>query len=372
MADIGTWLALKSVPGVGNHLYKQFIERFSAPENVFSAPEAELIAVEGVSPKLARAIRVHRPDGAVRAEIQRAGDLGCRIITFNDPEYPSLLRHIHDPPPYLYVRGRLATFENGIAVVGARKASSYGMAVAQRLAGELSMMGWTIISGMARGIDTSAHKGAIDVAGRTVAVMGSGFAEIYPPENRVLFNRICEQGAVISEFPVQESPNAYNFPARNRIISGMTLGTVVVEASSKSGSLITARLAAEQGREVFAVPGSIHSHTSEGTHNLLKQGAKLVTTAEDIIEEFPRFQGRATGRSVDTATRGPVGASVGLTLDQASLLKMIDAYPVHIDDLCRRAGMDIGRLSGLLLNLELKGLIYQRPGKYFCLKEESH
>lgn len=428
MADIGTWLALKSVPGVGNHLYKQLIERFSTPEKVFSAAEAELIAVEGVSPKLARAVRVHRrPDAAVRAEIQRAGDLGCRIITFNDPEYPSLLRHIHDPPPYLYVRGRLATLENGIAVVGARKASSYGMAAARRLARELSEMGWTIVSGMARGIDTSAHKGALDGAGRTVAVMGSGFAEIYPPENRVLFDRICEQGAVISEFPVQEPPNAYNFPARNRIISGMTLGTVVVEASSKSGSLITARLAAEQGREVFAVPGSIHSHTSEGTHNLLKQGAKLVTTVEDIIEEFPRFQGRtikhgtaagvettgssgvnsgdrpvlrgedawsgelpigsdsdvggnivgvsvgrSAGRSADTATRGPAGVSTGLTPDQAGVLEIIDAYPVHIDDLCRRAGMDIGRLSGLLLNLELKGLIYQRPGKYFCLKEEPH
>lgn len=376
MADIGTWLALKSVPGVGNHLYKQLIERFSIPEKVFSATEAELIAVEGVSPKLARAVRAHRrPDASVRAEIQRAGDLGCRIITFNDPEYPSLLRHIHDPPPYLYVRGRLATLENGIAVVGARKASGYGMAAARRLAGELSMMGWTIVSGMARGIDTSAHKGALDGAGPTVAAMGSGFAEIYPPENRVLFDRICEQGAVISEFPVQEPPNAYNFPARNRIISGMTLGTVVVEASSRSGSLITARLAAEQGREVFAVPGSIHSHTSEGTHNLLKQGAKLVTTAEDIIEEFPRFQCRTIKHgtaAADAATRGPAGAFADLTPDQAGVLKMIDAYPVHIDDLCRRAGMDIGRLSGLLLNLELKGLIYQRPGKYFCLKEEPH
>ncbi len=386
MADIGTWLALKSVPGVGNHVYKQLIVKFTTPEKVFSANETELMEVEGVSPRLARAIRTHRFEAGPREEIQRAGQLGCRIISFNSPDYPSLLRHIPDPPPYLYVRGRFPVFENSIAVVGARQASGYGKAAARRLAGELAAMGWTIVSGMARGIDTAAHKGALEAGGRTIAVMGSGFAEIYPPENRILCDRIGEQGAMLSEFPVHEPPNAYNFPARNRIISGMTLGTVVVEASAKSGSLITARLAAEQGREVFAIPGSIHSHTSQGTHSLLKQGAKLVTTVEDIIEEFVRFQVPAavggTGVSPENpgpldkkpALSGPAGSAVvspNLSPDHAALLEMIDAYPVHIDDLCRKSGMDAGRLSGLLLTLELKGLIVQQPGKYFCLKEES-
>ena len=387
MADIGVWLALKGVSGVGNHLYKRLIERFSTPDKVFAATDVDLTGVEGVSQRLARAIRAQRVDAAVREEIKRAQDLGCRIVTFNDPDYPSLLRHIHDPPPYLYVRGHLTASENKIAVVGARKASGYGMASARRLAGELSDRGWTIVSGMARGIDTAAHKGALEGSGGTIAVMGSGFAEIYPPENRGLFDQICRQGAVISEFPITEPPNAYNFPARNRIISGMTLGTVIVEASSKSGSLITARLAAEQGREVFAVPGSIHSHTSEGTHSLLKQGAKLVTMTEDIIEEFPRFHTLAgnagiTGRPAScgcsaNSLNGPEingndAKPAGLTPDQVDVLNMIDAYPMHIDDLCRSAGMDMGRLSGLLLNLELKGLIVQRPGKYFCLKEEPH
>lgn len=395
MADIGAWLALKNVPGVGNLVYKLLLERFKTPENVFAATETELIGVKGVSPKLARTILAYRRGPAIRAEIQRVEGIGCRIVTFNDPDYPSLLQHTHDPPPYLYVRGRLMPMENPIAMVGARKASGYGMAAARRLSRELSGMGWTIVSGMARGIDTAAHKGALDGGGRTVAVMGSGFADIYPMENRELMDRIREQGAVISEFPVREPPNAYNFPARNRIIAGMTLGTVVVEASSKSGSLITARLAAEQGREVFAVPGSIHSHTSTGTHNLLKQGAKLVTRVDDIIEEFPRFQttavkcGDAAGAvgansgdghdlwggdasSVDEPAAMSGGAASGLTPEQIAVLGMLNAYPVHIDDLCRGAGMEPGRLSGLLLNLELKGLIVQRPGKYFCLKEEPH
>ena len=383
MADIGTWLALKSVPGVGNLVYKQLIAKFKTPEKVFAATEAALVEVEGISTRLARTLRTHRPGAGIRAEIRRAEELGCRIISFNDPDYPSLLRHIPDPPPYLYVRGRFPLFENGIAVVGARKASGYGMAAARRLAGELAAMGWTIVSGLARGIDTAAHKGALEGGGRTVAVMGSGFAEIYPPENRDLFERICDQGAVISEFSVNEPPNAYNFPSRNRIISGMTLGTVVVEASSRSGSLITARLAAEQGREVFAVPGSIHSHTSQGTHSLLKQGAKLVTSVEDINEEFTRFQVQASS-SIPEASIIKSGPSDGnpvpcgavgspdLSPDLMTVLKMIEHYPAHIDDLCRKSGMAAGRLSGLLLNLELKGLIVQRPGKYFCLKEEPH
>jgi DNA processing protein len=386
MADIGTWLALKSVPGVGNLVYKQLIVKFASPEKVFSATEAELTAVEGVSPRLARAVRTHRPGSGIREEIRRAGQLGCRIIPFDHPDYPSLLRHIPDPPPYLYVRGRFPFFDNSIAFVGARKASGYGMAAARRLAGELAAMGWTIVSGMARGIDTAAHKGALEAGGRTVAVMGSGFAEIYPPENRMLCDRIGEQGAVISEFSVNEPPNAYNFPARNRIISGMTLGTVVVEASAKSGSLITARLAAEQGREVFAIPGSIHSHTSQGTHSLLKQGAKLVTAVDDIIEEFARVQVQRTVDGIETSAENPgspdekrplphpagsAGLPADLSPEQLAVLTIIDAYPAHIDDLCRKSGVDAGRLSGLLLTLELMGLITQQPGKYFCLKEES-
>lgn len=371
MRHLLPWIALKQIPGVGNHLYKLLLDRFETPEGVFSAAESELLEIEGLGGRVAKAILAHRGTDPAKAEMRLAEKSGSRLVTFRDPEYPVLLREIHDPPPYLYVKGTIVDMQAGIAIVGSRNASQYGISMSRRLGYDLAASGMVIVSGMARGVDSAAHQGALDAGGKTAAVLGNGLGIIYPPENRSLFGRIVENGAVVSEFPVNEPPNAHNFPVRNRIISGMTLGTVVVEAARKSGSLITARLAAEQGREVFAVPGSANSPKSTGAHNLLKEGAKLVTCAADVLEEFPLLCPCGEKKAIQDKNilhRQNPGLSY-LGTEEAAVAGHLDAYPIHIDDLCRRSGMDISKVSAILLNLELKGLAVQLPGKYFSTRE---
>jgi len=355
-------MALKHIPGVGNHLYKTLLGRFETPEQVFQAKKADLMAVEGVSAKIAGNILAGPPSVAVNAELSRVQKCRCRIVPFTHEEYPPLLREIHDPPPFLYVLGRLDKCPYSIAVVGSRRATRYGLSMAGRLASDLADRGLTVVSGMARGIDTAAHKGALSAGGQTVAVLGSGLSVIYPPENRGLVKRICECGAVVTEFPLEEAPNAYNFPRRNRIIAGMSLGTVVIEAAAKSGSLITARLAGEQGREVFAMPGNINSRTSQGAHSLLKQGAKLVASAEDIIEEFPYLFLKS---EKNRGKEHNVKPERELSAEEIRVYDMLEPYPVHIDELSRQLEMGVSRLSAVLINLELKGLVVQSPGMYF-------
>ncbi len=390
---IHSWLALKTVPGVGNHLYKRLMKAFGEPVDVFRAKKSDLMAVDGVSSRVADAISGFRFPDAIDQEIDLAQQAGVRIIAFSHPEYPALLRHITDPPPYLYVKGHLDHTEKSIAMVGSRSASSYGITMARRLSRDLAARGLPIVSGMARGVDSAAHEGAIAAGGYTYAILGSGLGVIYPPENRKLFYKIAECGAVISEFPMMEAPNSYNFPARNRIIAGMSLGTIVVEAARKSGSLITARLAAEQNREVFAVPGNINSAKSTGAHNLLKQGAKLVACAQDVIEEFYQLQDvpvqnspvqnvpvpetpdkglppQSPEISNASSAKNPNLAGPGrenLTNEESLVYDSLDAYPMHIDALSRKTGLNVGRLSVVLLNLELKEMIVQSPGKYFNL-----
>jgi DNA processing protein len=279
-----------------------------------------------------------------------------------------LLLHIPDPPPLLYCYGSMAGRQCHIALVGSRKATAYGKINAKSLAGELAAKGISVVSGMARGIDTAAHLGAMEGGGGTVAVLGSGLECVYPAENLKIFHRIAENGAVISEFSLDAKPEPHHFPQRNRIISGMSLGTVVVEATDRSGSLITARLAAEQGREVFAVPGSIHAATAQGTHNLIRQGAKLVENAEDIIEEIAPQISASTDQPPGTGSPPPCPAApvqVPLTDEEARLLEAVGPYPVHIDELARRCSQDMGPMSAILLQLELKGAVVQEPGKYF-------
>ena len=363
MQNLRHWVALKYIPGVGDYLYKNLLDRFETPEKVFKAAKQELMAVDGVSDGLANDILSGPPAAAVSKELSRIKQTGCRIITFADNEYPPLLRETPDPPPYLYVNGQLGSCTQCIAVVGSRKATRYGISMAGKLSADLAEAGFTVVSGMARGIDTAAHEGALSVQGETIAVLGSGLSVIYPRENRLLADRMGQSGAVISEFALDEPPNAYNFPKRNRIIAGMSLGVVVVEAASRSGSLITARLAGEQGREVFAVPGNINSKTSTGAHNLLKQGAKLVDTAFDIIEEFPYlFLKSDKNRGNDHIVK-PVK---DLTADESRVYEKLEPYPVHIDELSRRLEMDIGQLSGILMSLEIKGMVSQSPGMYFA------
>jgi DNA processing protein len=254
---------------------------------------------------------------------------------------------------------------NSIAMVGSRNATDYGLATTNRLSRDLATLGITIVSGMAKGIDTAAHEGALMAKGKTIAVLGSGIGRIYPADNENLFHRIVETGAVISEFPFYAEPEAHHFPMRNRIISGMSLGTVIVEATLRSGSLITARLAAEQNREVFAVPGNIHSFKSTGTHTLIKQGAKLVENSKDIIEEIPLATHVSSQESEWDGQR--VDGLPTMSSAERHVLESLDHYPAHIDDIAHKLGRETGELLGLLLQLELKGMVKQSSGKFFCI-----
>ena len=358
------WFTLQSVPGVGALLYKRLIDRFGSARAALAAPVAELVRVPGVTARLAAAIGVCRATEAARREIAAATAAGVAIVALDDPAYPPLLGQIPDPPPLLYVRGRLAAHPPAIAVVGTRNATDYGLGTARRLAAHLAHSGLTVVSGMALGIDTAAHEGALEAGGITVAVLGSGLGRLYPPGNRRLATRIARSGAVISELPMTAGPDPHHFPRRNRIISGLCLGTVVVEAGRRSGALITARLAAEQNREVFAVPGSIRSFKSAGTHGLIRQGAKLVEHAQDILEEFPAL-GRVTAATAPLPPRPPPDPEAARVLDA------LDVYPVHIDALARDLAMPSGRLAGVLLTLELDGRVVQWPGKRFTRRGRS-
>jgi len=369
MDSIRPWFFLKSVPGVGNLLCKRLIDRFESPENIIQAAEQELLQVNGLTRRHVVAIRNHKLPDTVEAELTLIKGKNYRIVTLTDPDYPRLLREIPDPPPMLYVYGRLEGDSANLAVVGSRHATEYGLTTAKNLCESLSAYNLTIVSGMARGIDTAAHQGALAAGGNTIAVLGSGLEQIYPAENRKLYHRIAETGAVISEFPLMAKPEAHHFPIRNRVISGMSLGAVVVEASKKSGSLITARLAAEQNREVFAVPGSIQSFKSTGTHTLIKQGAKLVEHAQDIIEELaPLVQFSA--RSQKKTTANPETNLAMLSDDETRVFHALEPYPMHVDVLARKISMESGQLLSILLNLELNGLVQQSPGKLFSISRK--
>ncbi len=362
MDTLHPWLALKSVPGIGNLLFRRLMDRFGSPASVFGADDEALMAVQGVTMRLVAAIRRRPLNPAIDRELEALHKHGYTLVTLTDRRYPPLLREIPDPPPFLYIYGTLPIDGLKIAVVGSRNATAYGISTTRRLCMDLAAQGTTIVSGMARGIDTAAHRGAIDGGGKTVAVIGTGLNRIYPRENQRLFHQVAENGAVVSELPLDSGPDAHHFPARNRIISGLCQGTLVVEATGRSGSLITARLAAEQNREVFAVPGNIHSFKSVGTHALIQQGAKLVAHAGDILEEFHHRQARTIPTTSVRQLEIPP-----LTDAEAMVIDKLEADPLHIDDLARHLSLASGTLSGLLLQLELKGLATQAPGKRFCL-----
>lgn len=367
MESLTTWFLLKSVPGVGNFIFKRLIEAFQTPEDVLNATVAQLVRVEGVGDQLARRIATCRPGPDFRMEIDLAFKKGYQIIPLNHAAYPRLLKEIPDPPPLLYVHGDIQNQRACIAVVGSRNATEYGIQTTQQLCRDLAGFGITIVSGMARGIDTAAHKGALSGGGRTLAVLGSGLERIYPRENQPLFHHIARQGAVVSELPLKAEPEAHHFPARNRIISGMCLGTVVVEATKQSGSLITAKLANEQNREVFAVPGSIRSFKSSGTHALIKQGAKLVEHPQDIMDEIASLVEDNFSQKFEPP---PLRKTLDLSEQESQTVKLMGPYPIHIDDLARKAALPSSLVSSTLLTLELKGLVHQLPGKRFVLNEK--
>jgi DNA processing protein len=302
---------------------------------------------------------------AARQELQRAAELGIKIISIDDPRYPALLKNIHDPPNVLYVLGKPEVLDcRAIAMVGSRAATHYGRSVAGQLAEGLVKQGFTIISGLALGIDTESHKGALAARGRTIAVLGCGLDVIYPPSNHLLYKQIIESGAVVSEYPLGTEPDNFRFPARNRIISGLSLGVVVVEATKRSGSLITANHALEQGREIFAVPGRIDSVKSTGSHALLQEGAKLVLNINDIIEELAPAMQTQPGGGLSRTAKDPPSVE-GLSPEEEKIYGFLDVYPSSIDEIVRQSGFAPQKASELLLLLELKGVIESLPGKSY-------
>ena len=356
-----TWMGLSSIPGVGRVTFRKLVELFGSPERALSASHEELRNSGMLSDKVVEAITSFPWQEHAKQELEKAAEANSAIVIADNPAYPERLRNTPDRPPYLYVKGELrAEDRNAIAIVGTRKPTHYGLTVTRRLASELSAAGFTIVSGMARGIDTQAHRGALAAKGRTIAVLGCGIDVVYPPENKGLMEEIIStgRGAVVTENPFGTQPESGYFPARNRIISGLSQGTVIIEAAEDSGSLITAKYTLEQGRKLFAVPGNIGSLTSKGTNSLIKQGAVLVEGVEDILRDLG-LQKR------DTGPASPVRPLPALTPEESTVLCCITNEPKHIDIIMNESRANAGKLSGVLINLELKGLARQLPGKYF-------
>jgi DNA processing protein len=357
------WLALARVKGLGAVSFKKLTTRFVDPTAAFSAALTELEQVEGLHRDAIDGIVAFSDWAEIDEEIERARDAGIAIVPFTNPNYPARLRTIADPPPFLYVKGNILTDDDkAVAIVGSRSASEYGRRVARDLARGLASLGFTVVSGMARGIDGSAHESALQAGGRTIAVLGSGVERAYPAEHETLYRRIGENGAVLSELPIGTRPLAFNFPARNRLISGLSLGVVVVEATEKSGSLITATLAVEQGREVFAVPGEVGSSRSRGAHRLIRQGAKLVESVDDIIEEIaPQLLDR-TGSATQRAPRVlPQNAGDATR----TIFALLQENTLQVDQVIERTGISAAQVLETLLDLELQGLLRQLPGKIY-------
>ena len=350
---LASWLQLTLTPGLGASTIRKLLRQFGLPQSVI-AKKRELAAY--AAPEALEALHSE----AVRAQVDRAlrwaGEPGHFIITLADEFYPRALLEIADPPSLIYARGRIELVQRScLAVVGSRNATAQGESNAAAFAKALSDAGLTIVSGLAVGIDAAAHRGGLEGAGSTIAVLGTGIDVLYPKRNVELADRIAAQGLLLSEFPLGTGPAAGNFPRRNRLISGLARGCLVVEAALASGSLITARTAAEQGREVFAIPGSIHSPLSKGCHALIKSGAKLVESAEDVLTELSGF--RASGYASTTAGEAPPVASAA-----SGLLAHMGHDPVDVDSLCGRAGMSADQVTAELLRLELEGRIAALPG----------
>lgn len=358
-----SWLALARIRGLGCASFKKLADFFGDPSRALSASENTLAQVPGLERPAIEGILGFSEWDEVGKEIGRSAQAGANILPYAAARYPARLKTIADPPPFLFVKGELRDEdERAIAVVGSRSASEYGLRVTRDLCGGLASLGFTVVSGMARGIDAAAHEAALEAGGRTVAVLGSGIDVIYPPEHEQLYQRISRQGAVVSELPMGTPPLSFNFPARNRLISGMVVGVVVVEATEKSGSLITAALALEQGREVFAVPGEAGASRSRGTHQLIRQGAKLVERVEDILEEIaPQLAGRAATQQASL----PLALPPNMSAEAKKIFELVLGRPRQIDEVIETSGLTPAKVSEILLDLEILGLLKQLPGKRF-------
>lgn len=371
MDDEFHWLALGLIPGVGARTFHRLLQHFGNPQRVFLASAAELERIPGLQKRSIEAIQGFHLEETVGRELKRLQQMHIRMIRWGTAAYPAHLANIADPPALLYVKGEFSPEdERAVAVVGARQASGYGLAICKRLCMDLAERGWCVVSGMARGIDSMAHRGALKGGGRTLAVLGTGLDVIYPAENRELYEEIAASGAVISEFPLGIPPDPGNFPLRNRLISGLALGVVVVEATGKSGSLITARLALEQDRQVFAVPGQVRTPGVAGPHRLIKEGAKLVETVEDIIEELEPMVSRPLRPPARAEKTRRPSLRPPLNSDEREIWEVLSMEPLHIDLIARRLGQGVSRVAGILVQLEVRGLVKQLPGALFLRNPE--
>jgi DNA processing protein len=357
-------VALNLIENVGPVRVRQLLEVFGEAPAILSASKSQLLQVRGIGEDTADGIANWEKNIDLAAELKRIADFGSHIVIQSDPEYPELLRQIYDPPVVLYVKGSLLPRDkNAVAMVGSRMTTHYGIETARKLAYQLAYLGVTVVSGGARGIDSAAHQGALAAKGRTIAVLGTGLNLVTPPENAKLFEQIAANGALITQFPFNRPGDKQSFPIRNRIVAGMTLGSVVVEANLTSGALITANFANEYGRQVFAVPGRIDSPRSKGCHELIKKGAKLCEGAEDILSEF-EYLFPPSNRPAGASETGVLPA-LELSANEQAVFDSLNHEEVSIDDVIRKSGLPSSAASVALLSLEMKRLIRQLPGKVF-------
>ena len=373
-ADIEKWLKLIRADNVGPTTFTKLIKHLGSVDRALGASASELAKIDGIGSKTAEQIAATRNKFDTAAELELAEKLGVWIINLADERYPPVLKQIYDPPPVLYIKGSLSRRDNlCIAIVGSRRCSLYGQEQSSRLAHFLSSAGFTICSGMARGIDSAAHQGALSAGGRTIAVQGCGLTNIFPPENKKLFELIAESGACISELPLRYEPFSENFPPRNRIIAGLSLGTIVVEAGLYSGALITARAALENNREVMAVPGKIDSPLSKGAHQLIKQGAKLIESVEDAMEALgyigEQLQGHVSAATAKASEKMETPlfdvSQLNLSKDEKTIYDYLSKEPLHIEQIIAGTDLGPGNINAGLISLRLKGLIRQLPGSLF-------
>lgn len=358
MGEKAYWLALQRIRGLGPVKLRKVTEFFGSAARAWEATALELKEIKGLDSKTINNILEAKKKVCPEKELAAVEKLGIKILTIDDFNYPASLKEIYAPPPVLYLKGNLLSEDQkALAIVGSRKATFYGLRITEELSRQLGENGVTVVSGLARGVDTAAHQGALKGNGRTIAVLGCGLNFIYPPENKKLMAQVMEQGAVITEFALGTPPEANNFPMRNRVISGLSLGVLVIEAAQKSGSLITVDFALEQGREVFAVPGMITNKQSEGTNNLIKQGAKLVQSINDILEELGW-----SSREISLTKEGDCGS---LSQDEKIILAILGNQPKHLDNILRETKLNFSQVFNALTQLEINGLVAQLPGKLF-------
>jgi len=359
--ELKYWVAFNRIPGIGRVRLSLLLKRFGTLERAWQAPPADLRAA-GLESKVVQQIAAQGPKVDPDEELDRLARYGVRALTWDDEAYPTRLKEIYDPPPVLYVRGEPSDADEwAVAVVGTRRPTPYGRQVAEEMAFALAGNRICVVSGLARGIDSIAHKAALEAGGRTIAVLACGLDIVYPPEHARLAREIMERGALVSDYPLSTQPRGDYFPRRNRIMSGLSLGVLVVEGDVKSGAMITARLALEQNREVFAVPGSIFSPQSRGTNSLIQEGAKLVQRVEDILEELNLTM---------VPQQMEMKELIPATDTEAALLRHISKEPVHVDEVCRQSGLPISTVSSVLAMLELKGLVRQMgPMAYVRARE---